>query len=307
MKVNQIIKSMGLVALCFAAVACNKSQNEPDQPTTPTDSTETPVDSIVKPIVKSGEFSVSDSTIVLFAPGNLEYQASTKTYRFAANQYDTIGNGNANISDSYDGWIDLFGWGTGANPTLCIGEGDTTDYETFYAEYVDWGTNKIDDYEANTWRTLTNDEWNYVLFTRTNAAKLHGGATINGVKGWVILPDAWTAPEGITFNPSLENGLVDEYNSGYYYNSKGDSFEHNVYTAEEWAKLEDAGAIFLPMTGSRFKNNYNCYDYNGTYWSSSEYADYTAFKYCFAFDASNFSTTMNDGSNGYAVRLVKNK
>ena len=52
------------------------------------------------------------SSYVLFSKGNLQYQASTKTWRFAENQYDIIGEGNENISYRYSGWIDLFGWGT---------------------------------------------------------------------------------------------------------------------------------------------------------------------------------------------------
>ncbi len=56
------------------------------------------------------EFSVSDSTKVYFSQGNLQYQASTGTWKFADNQYDMIGDNNSNISSSYSGWIDLFGW-----------------------------------------------------------------------------------------------------------------------------------------------------------------------------------------------------
>ena len=59
-----------------------------------------------------GHFSVSETLLVRFSQGNLQYQASTGTWRFAESQSDYIGEGNANIGESYDGWIDLFGWGT---------------------------------------------------------------------------------------------------------------------------------------------------------------------------------------------------
>lgn len=59
-----------------------------------------------------GVFSVSADKQVSFSKGNLQYQASTNTWRFAENQTDYIGNSNSNISATYDGWIDLFGWGT---------------------------------------------------------------------------------------------------------------------------------------------------------------------------------------------------
>ncbi|MBR7035054.1 MAG: hypothetical protein IKI25_04755, partial [Bacteroidales bacterium] len=69
-------------------------------------------------------FSVSADKKVYFSQGNLQYQASTGTWRFAEHQYDIIGDGddNANISSTNSGWIDLFGWGTsgynGKNPYM---------------------------------------------------------------------------------------------------------------------------------------------------------------------------------------------
>ncbi len=59
-----------------------------------------------------GLFSVSEGEQVRFSKGNLQYQASTKTWRFADQQYDVIGMDNEKISETYSGWIDLFGWGT---------------------------------------------------------------------------------------------------------------------------------------------------------------------------------------------------
>lgn len=60
-----------------------------------------------------GEFTIKGSgDKVSFSKGNLQYQASTNTWSFAENQYDIIGYGNENISSDYDGWIDMFGWGT---------------------------------------------------------------------------------------------------------------------------------------------------------------------------------------------------
>ena len=71
-----------------------------------------------------GAFSVSGTKVVYFSKGNLQYQASTNTWRFAKNQYEAVGgsNGSGNVapyntssanespSDSQTGWIDLFGW-----------------------------------------------------------------------------------------------------------------------------------------------------------------------------------------------------
>ena len=59
----------------------------------------------------SGVFSVGDNKKVSFACGNVQYQPSTKSWRFAENQWTVIGEPNKNIIEgSYKGWIDLFSW-----------------------------------------------------------------------------------------------------------------------------------------------------------------------------------------------------
>ena len=40
----------------------------------------------------NGLFSVSENSQVYFSQGNLQYQASTHTWRFAENQWDYVGN-----------------------------------------------------------------------------------------------------------------------------------------------------------------------------------------------------------------------
>ena len=60
-------------------------------------------------------FSVAADKTVTFSPGNLQYHAANDEWRFAPSQLDYIGDDNANISETYNGWIDLFCWGTGNN------------------------------------------------------------------------------------------------------------------------------------------------------------------------------------------------
>ena len=111
----------------------------------------------ISPIIPDGAlpglFSVSATKQVHFSQGNLQYQASTNTWRFAEHQYDYVGtqtadergnyggnvsgSDNRSISSTYSGWIDLFGWGTGSNPTL-----SSTSYMD-YGTFVDWGGNPI--------------------------------------------------------------------------------------------------------------------------------------------------------------------
>ena len=58
------------------------------------------------------DFSVDEKHTVKFTSGNLQYQCSTKVWRFAPNQWSRIGMNNEKIADDYDGYIDLFGYGT---------------------------------------------------------------------------------------------------------------------------------------------------------------------------------------------------
>ena len=181
---------------------------------------------------------------VIFSQGNLQYQASTGTWRFAANQYDYIGSDNSNISSSYSGWIDLFGWGTGDNPTKGYND------NSYNSSFVDWGINVIGSDAANTWRTLTLEEWGYIIWERPNANDKYAAATVNNVHGMVLLPDSWTLPAGCTFAP-------------------GHDFEWstNTYNTSQWASMEAAGALFLPAAGYRNGTVVNEVGESGSYWT----------------------------------------
>ena len=228
----------------------------------------------------TGAFTINaDGDQIVFSKGNLQYQASTTTWRFATNQYDMIGEDNANISDTYTGWIDLFGWGTGNCPTKK--STDDEDYSTF----VDWGTNAISNggNEANLWRTLTIQEWGYLIKTRTNAADLKGQATVAGVHGFVLLPDSWTLPTGLSFT-AIPN-----------------DWTTNVYTAEQWAQMEAAGAVFLPATGYRNPDIVYVGE-KGWYWSSDVLTANAA--YDFEFTETNSRVFGSRHYFGQPVRLV---
>ena len=193
--------------------------------------------------VPEGAFSVARDRYVYFSSGNLQYHAGMDKWRFAPNQYDYVGEGNSNISSSYNGWIDLYGWGTGASPTSQEGR----------HSFIDWGVNRIGDYEERTWRTLTADEWEYILDERKNASLLQGLARIADINVLILLPDNWKCPSGVTFN-----------------SNNADGFYQNVYSISKWHLLEDAGAICLPAAGYRNGSWLEDVSCNGFYWSSSE-------------------------------------
>ena len=239
-------------------------------------------------IVHDDKFSISDNQKVCFSKGNLQYQASTNQWRFAENQYDFIGDKNAYISTFYTGWIDLFGWGTGNNPTLYTRGSD--DYQVF----TDWGCNKIDNDPAYTWRTLTYAEWNYLIAKRTNASKLYCLAKVGETNGLIILPDCWITPHGF----SLTTG-------------SNISYEEQCFTLEQWEILESAGAIFLPAGGLRggYSSNVVCLDIvyknHGCYWSASHASTAAGYDLTFTSNSVKVGENNHRVSEGLSVRLVK--
>ncbi|MBO7458626.1 MAG: hypothetical protein J6T80_05160 [Paludibacteraceae bacterium] len=215
----------------------------------------------------SGKFSVSATKQVVFSQGNLQYQASTYIWQFAANQYDIVGADNNNIAADYTGWIDMFGWGTGNDPLKL------SDDDEDYSVFNEWGANAISNggNAANLWRTLTAAEMAYLFRSRTNAANLVGYAMIGSQHGLVVLPDDWTLPEGASFFSITDKGLVwdDTWWCGGYHEGSENHSEDNIYTIEQWETLETAGAVFLPMAGMR-DGTMQQENYLGNYWTSTD-------------------------------------
>ncbi len=199
--------------------------------------------------VLPGRFSVSPDKQVQFAPGNLQYRASNKVWRFAENQYDYVsGDANSRIDKNYNGWVDLFGWGTGNEPTQIAEDANA------YPRFCDWGQNPILN-SGNTsiaWRTLTGDEWFYLLTQRANAEQLRSQATVNNVHGYILLPDNWKLPKNILFTANANKWAT------------------NVYTYEQWCEIEKSGAVFLPAAGYRSGTVVSVVQTLGFYWSATD-------------------------------------
>lgn len=277
----------------------------------------TPKKSDTKKSDTKGVFSVSANRQVRFSQGNLQYQASTGTWRFAEHQWDVVGIGygqmdtytfcsiggtvknsdNRNICSTYNGWIDLFCWGTGNKPT------NTRDNNSDYSVFTDWGVNAISNggNAANQWRTLTAGEWGYLFYDRTNATNLFGWGSVNGVNGIIILPDKWVTPQGASFTPGATLRLVDH--GSFYTNDNDDKFSVNTYTAEQWSIMEQSGAVFLPAAGLRFGTNLIYVGLNGSYWSSTPDDRIDAF--FLRFGPNDLGPQdINFRNSGYSVRLV---
>lgn len=254
-------------------------------------------------------FRVSDTCQVLFAPGNLQYNAVQGTHRcadgstaagswrFAPNQWEYIGSANAKISSTYDGWIDLFAWGSSGYDNIPPYSNKLNAKIPFPGEHkniagtnYDWGVwCGIGTDAPGTWRTLTREEWDYLFKSRENARQLYAYGSIEGVNGLIVLPDEWEQPADVPFGLNYSNS----------------------YTETEWRKLESAGAVFLPYAGSRYFNgNYTLVERvgsYGSYWTASctnrsGYEDYSM-----QLMLPGPGCGVGPRGMGMSVRLVQNK
>lgn len=310
---------------------------------------------------------------VYFSQGNLQYQASTNTWRFAENQYDIcdvgelqyyineVGQGyisvsleeyiaylelgggtwhyiEADVSTMYtpysNNWIDLFGWGTS-------GYHDFSDpYNVFYYPYstefsvinetynysgygpsintsnpniagsnYDWGVyNPISNggNVANIWRTLTYDEWEYLIYARnTSSGIIYAKAIVNNIGGVILLPDNW--------------------NSSYYFlsntNQSDASYCSNVISHSSWVNdLQSHGAVFLPGAAGRSETRIHDMEImsnsmvinDGLYWTSSYVplnpTEHSRSARVFFFEEDptpNFGFSLSIRDEGISVRLVQ--
>lgn len=254
----------------------------------------------------NGVFSISATERVHFSQGNLQYQASTNTWRFADNQYDYMARNNLNISATNSGWIDLFGWGTsgwnngndyyqpydfeyvpyhdGGSEIGCgYGPTDGTDYTydlTGAYANADWGVyNSISNggNQAGIWRTLTYEEWLYVFLRRNTASGItFVKAEVAGVNGVILLPDDWTRNVYVLYS--------------------GSSYETNVISMDAWENILEAhGAVFLPAAGNRDGTSVSYAGSYGYYWSASHHVKPAAWQV-------NFTDSFIDFSNNYDIR-----
>ena len=182
-------------------------------------------------------FDLGGGVKVVFAPGNLQYCPSRDEWRFAEHQYDMIGYDNDKTSETYSGYIDLFGWGTSGYHS-CVPYLTTMDYMQYgpqgdfdlvgsYASY-DWGVYNSSKIKNNPdpsyqWHLLSSWDWFPLLDNHKNTL-----ATVCGVPGLLIFPKGFE---------------VDEKEISY------DDYLHKVVKDEKY--LTDNGILFLPAAGRR--------------------------------------------------------
>ena len=243
-------------------------------------SDEKPAEASVPDGAINGKFSVSSTKKVYFSKGNLRY-ASSK-WSFFDNQYDYY------TSYSADAW-DHFGWSTSATTYGMSTSSSNGDYS---GDFVDWGATM-----GAGWRTLTSDEWAYLLKTRS-ASTVNGTengryakAKVNDVGGVILFPDTYTHPDGVAAPTGVN--ATDEY-----------GWEGNSYTAADWTKMESAGCVFLPAAGCRYGSEMiglGSYGYYGS--ATPDGADY-AYRVKFNSGSLEPANSINR-CLGCSVRLVQ--
>ena len=273
-----------------------------------------------------GKFSVSSTDKVYFSKGNLQYTKSTGIWSFMDHQYSTVETTDQAIGDDYASQdvVSLFGWGTSGwnngntyyqpyNTAYVSSSGSSKGYgygpkngSTYtydltgtYAN-ADWGHNAISNggNTADTWRTLTKDEWTYLFNTRS-ASTVNGTADARYAKaylfgtthGVIIFPDVYTHPAGVT----APTGINETSSTSWY---------GNKYNATDWAKMEAAGCVFLPAAGWRDATTIRKVNEYVRYWTSSTYSSAG-----YAHNVGIENTIMtpanyNQKNYGYSVRLV---
>ena len=139
---------------------------------------------------------------------------------------------------------------------------------------------------------------NNARFTR--ARILDYSKTSDGINGMVLLPDDYTHPEG----------LADLNYINYFGDNDSQFTKANILTVEEWSRMEDAGAVFLPAAGQRYINwkTWDIVTYStdvnigGHYWTSTA-SSYSGRILFFDGGHSTFQTDMR--LLGRSVRLVQ--
>ena len=259
----------------------------------------------------SGKFSVAEGKQVYFSQGNLQYVKNESKWQFATTQYETVETDGQDVGENYanQNVVSLFGWGTsGKNQesdsyyinyqpwATAAQEGNyvSLDYNVYgygpsnnvSPDYLsvdagsDWGANAISNGGnlPKLWRTLTKDEWTYLVDTRkingeTGYGHTYIEATVNEVFGVIIFHDDYNgSTTGLTSIPE--------------------------------------GCLFLPAAGERYWTGVQAVGMSGNYWSSSP-TDNTGTATLLSFMGMHgflggLGSAITGRYYGFSVRLVRN-
>lgn len=286
--------------------------------------------------ISDAVYSLSDTTRVNFAVGNLMYKPSTDTWKLADHQYDFVGGykkdkfdgedlvqgqhygtvydtidgvygpcqntggSRRNIENpNYDGWIDLFPQEAAKNIHFV----DTVHnfiYRT--PKHVEFqylvGGFKIGGY--------TIGRKDYEKLRARGRIVLEDGTFINGL---ILLPDM---PDSCS---SVEQCVLKIMPTGTSFKSDYDGcwyYEDNIFTAAQWDVLEKQGAVFLPAGGGASWKSGTTYDYGMRYnrsgfywtWNTSKSLEFGGYYYRGQNNTPSFVDNCNE-NNRRSIRVVR--
>ena len=194
-----------------------------------------------------GLISVSDNKQVYFAKGNLIYE--NNEWRLGNYQYEAYNN-----AVTANGPRDLFYPSTVASHYGLDYIGYGRNGYMDYADFVDWGVTVNEDNAIDPWYLLTKEEWTYALSSstsnlrRSNNKSNFGTITLdngNTVDGLILVPD----------NFNFQDTTGGKHFNGYNSTSGIALPSTNVYTLQQWAAMEAAGAVFIPCLTDDFSSN----------------------------------------------------
>ena len=212
---------------------------------------------------------------VEFAPGNLWYgteddaKPEAKAFHFEDNQWETTPTSDDQWNSSH---VSHFKWSDAANAVT----GNTN-----YNGDLFCASNFTVDGDSHTWRTLSIDEWGYLLGkadpSRADATFLCAWKSLDdgAHKGLVILPDG-------TKNPSTVMGSI-----------------------TSTSDLATYGAVFLPAAGYRYETRVVNAGSSGVYWSSTPDEDDEGYAFRMGFGSDYVGVGTEVRYLGLAVRLVR--
>ena len=226
-----------------------------------------------------GVFTVAAGTLgspvrVRFSKGNLYWNGSAFNFETSQTAYPT------SWSTSHVGH---FFWSKTASVAYAASYSDasTAATDVLFTNDPSGATSPNSSFTANgqtgMWRTLTKDEWNYLINTRTNASALYKcNVTVGGVTGCLVI-----APDGYT-------GTI-----------------ASSYDAAAWATAESAGLVCLCPNGYRGGSSVSTGD-GGRYYSSTP-SNNIANAYFLYVNGASLTIAYDGGRNtGRCIRLVTN-
>lgn len=215
--------------------------------------------------VLNGEFSVSETKKVKFTRGNLYWNGSDWGMELSQER-------TQNTWDPTH--VGLFYWAEDA--AKAVAEKATFRQNQLFCDGSD-SAHKLVVEEAEDLYAMDKDQWDYLLFNRPNASRLHGyGVQVNDVYPCLIIA------------PDDYEGTIASY-----------------YTKAAFLAAQEKGLVCLPTTGWRSESNIMSSSFTRFQYWTSTYADLNTAYYLTYQSATEVEIASTNINKGYGIRLVQ--